>query len=225
MMIKYQHNPGETRDRYDARLDVAILRVRPTPKEAQELFEAKHAAWEADPTSGDEPQRVDDFELFLPENTDALRGIKRKFSATDPQAEDDLLYNDRNAEGDPCFKFKKQRRFETYQSQPARDPYSDNIAIALHDPETYAGFVPGAKSRLQKAAYYYPILQRVGIRAYRPRTVARLLQNPGLRADVDEDDEGRADQLNVTIIPEEQEEFFAQQAQAFRDRFDQQSST
>jgi RNA polymerase II-associated factor 1 len=224
MMIKYQQNPGESRDRYDPRLDVAILRVRPVPSDVKARYDAQRAAWQADPTSGAEPPQVDDFELFLPENEDSVRGIKRKFSVTDPQNEDELLYDKRNDSAEPCFKFKKQRRYETTHSAmaPNQNPYDDNVAIALHDPETFVGFVPGTKSRLQKAAYYYPILQKTSIRAYRPKTINSMMASSMMTAmTADEEDEGKADMINITVVPEEEvAEDFYDRAEAQRQKWD-----
>ena len=63
------------------------------------------------------------------------------------------------------------------------------VALALHDPESDVGIVPGTTQRLAKAAYYYPIIQR---------TTLRPKRKVGLQA-LGQADEERIDELNLTV--------------------------
>ncbi|KAF2863793.1 Paf1-domain-containing protein [Piedraia hortae CBS 480.64] len=160
LTVKFQNNPLAP-DRYDSRLDQAILRPIDDPV-VQNTFQRRTAEW--NPESGKPmPLPEYEYELFVPATDDekVLRGIKRKFDVSDPDRDDEELYGDEvNMADERCFKYERVRTYEMYaQSGNPDNFYQDAVAVALHDAE--------GKGRLAKGAYYYPIIQRVSLRPKR----------------------------------------------------------
>lgn len=208
-VFKFQSNPSShDAQSYDERLDVALLRPLELSEEASSKREAQQAAHNADPTHIPPPGLpAYDYEYFLPEQEHAVRGVKRKMDPEDLERENAELYTDvsNEAEGKRCFKYARVRAYETYQ-QVGGDPeavYNDTIAIALHDPAMSApGTETGTakkKTRLQKAAYVYPVVQRTSLRPRRAVPNATL----GVRGRVDE---SKIDFLQVTVRDPAEEE-------------------
>ncbi|KAF2086734.1 Paf1-domain-containing protein [Saccharata proteae CBS 121410] len=167
VLTRFHGNPMPPSSQYDDRIEAGILRILPPDAEIQARLAAEQAAAENDPEL-EPPLGEYDYEFFLPNSHETVRGIKRKFSVTDPDADSPDLYDYRNDEGQGRFKYERVRAYETYQqSGRPRDPYGGEVALALHDPEMDVGAVPGTKKRLEKAAYYYPIMQRTFIRPRR----------------------------------------------------------
>ncbi|KAL6706624.1 hypothetical protein ACN47E_005380 [Coniothyrium glycines] len=157
---------------YDSRLDVALLRPAGQTLDDQELYFRDRDAHKEDPTVPVPIPRFQ-FEFFLPPSKDKVPGIKRNFTTNDPMDDEidfDIAEDD---EGQPrkCFKYENIRTYETNQQYgDPSDTYGDYVALALHDPEKH----PNEKLRstsLQKAAYFYPIIQRTSIRPRRPGRV------------------------------------------------------
>ncbi|KAK5169894.1 uncharacterized protein LTR77_005872 [Saxophila tyrrhenica] len=185
---KFITNPVAAGDNYDERLDVALLQPK-SEKNALEKYEQRKAEWTAE-SGKPAPLPEDDYDLFLPAAPNAVRGIKRKLNVNDPENEDEELYADELANGTRAFKYTRLRTYETYtQSGDPNNFYDDSVALALHDPETDVGPVPGTKERLQKGAYFYPVMQRTALRPKRNVGVAALSQA----------DHDRVDQINMTV--------------------------
>jgi RNA polymerase II-associated factor 1 len=187
MMFKFQAPPLKDADsQYDERLDVALLRPAGQSVEDSERYIAESAAHKADPTLP-VPLPWYHFEYFLPTDKAKVQGIKRNFTTFDADNEDEIAFDiGADADGRPrkYFKFENLRLYETYnqQSNP-NEPFSDVVAIALHDGEPVKqvdanGNVikdekghQGPRYRaepLHKGAYIYPISQRTVIRPKRP---------------------------------------------------------
>jgi RNA polymerase II-associated factor 1 len=203
MVMKYHSNPSDSDDRskYDQRLDTAIL--RPVPDErGDEEFAERLREWQESHSSKPEPIREYDYDYYVPADSSAVRGIKRKLDVNDPENESPDLYTDDNGEGMPVFKYKRLRTYETYsQHGDSKNYYNDSVALALHDPELNVGRVPGATKRLQKGAYFYPIVQRTALRTKRKTAgIARY------------DEEPKIEELNV-VVAEPSEELQANQAE------------
>ncbi|EMC93100.1 hypothetical protein BAUCODRAFT_27377 [Baudoinia panamericana UAMH 10762] len=193
MVAKFISNPLGT-DGYDQRLDTAILRPVDDPQ-MQAEYQRRLAEW--DPNSG-KPQPLPEYEYdyYVPSEVSAVRGIKRKFDVNDTENDDPELYTDDTPEG-RAFKYERLRTYETYnQHGNATDLYNDSVALALHDTEGDVGTTPGAKQRLEKAAYYYPIIQRTAIRP--KRKIGRQA--------VTQTDEERVDEINITVVNFTEEE-------------------
>ena len=187
VVTKFAANPVASADIYDERLDAAILRPR-EDKVAFDKFNSKKADW-TEASGKPEPMPEDDYDYFLPVEHAATRGLKRKLNPDDPDNDDPELYSDEQQ----FFKYTRIRTYETYQQQA--DPnhhYDDTIALALHDPETDVGVVPGIKKRLAKGAYFYPVLQRTSLRPKRNVNILGQVSQQAM-------DESRIDELNVTV--------------------------
>ncbi|KAK3067350.1 hypothetical protein LTR53_015839 [Teratosphaeriaceae sp. CCFEE 6253] len=170
-VYKFQSNPllGDT---YDQRLDSAVLKVKHDPQKSAE-FERKKADWDASEKSRPEPMQEPDYDLYVADDASAVHAVKRKFAVNDAEHDDEDLYTDdleitdEHPEGGRCFAYQRLRTYETYnQHGNPNNHYNDSVALALHDPELVVG-----EKRLEKAAYYYPIIQRT---ALRPKRKGRL---------------------------------------------------
>lgn len=221
IVAKFQTNPIAAQgSSYDDRVDVSLLRVLEPTAEQEDAYRTKLAEHEAaDPevrATKPPPQPDYDYEFFLPSSRDAVRGIKRKFSPNDPERDDDALYDYTNAEGKRCFKFDRVRCYETYQQAGnPQEPYDDTVALALHDPEMDVGAVPGQGSRLQKGAYYYPIVQRTFIRPKRKATRAGVV---GVASQPNDEQENRVDVLEIEVREPDEKE--VADRQAFKEKMD-----
>ncbi|KAF1842422.1 Paf1-domain-containing protein [Cucurbitaria berberidis CBS 394.84] len=158
---------------YDARLDVALLRPAGQTIQDQDLYHQEREAHKNDHTAPVPIPRYQ-FEFFLPPSKDKVHGIKRNFTTHDPTNDADIDFDiAEDDEGQPrkCFKYENVRTYET--SQQVGDPhdtYGDVVALALHDPERHAE-QRLRDTKLQKAAYFYPIIQKTSIRPRRPGRV------------------------------------------------------
>ena len=191
VVMKFINNPVAAGERYDDRLDAAILQPI-MDAQSTARFEQKMAEW--DPSSSrPEPIPEYDYNYFLPSTTSAVRGLKRKYDVNDPENDDPELYTDDLGDGSRAFKYSRLRTYETYSQQGDHQHYyHDSVALALHDPEASAGDIaPGTRKRLKKGAYFYPIVQRTALRPKR---------NLGRMGVASQSEEAKIDELNVTII-------------------------
>lgn len=188
MVMKFSSNPVEKTDSYDQRLDTAVL--KPIADEQAEMqFDEKKAAWEESDKSKPEPIREYDYDYFLLNDRSAVPNLKRKLNVNDPENDDPELYTDYIDDGQRAFKYKRKRTYETFtQTGDSTDFYNDTVALALHDPESEVSTAPGGEHRLQKGAYFYPIVQRTGLRP--KRIVGKMLYQM---------DEAKVDELNITV--------------------------
>ena len=168
ILTKFNTDPVPDVKGYDQRLDTAILR----PQNAYEArMEDKMEAYEAD-FSLPHPTMEYDYEFYLANDREAVRGIKRKFDANNPDRDDPELYNYQDAEGTKAFMFNRVRAYETYQQAgDQNDAFGDAVALALHDPDMHSG---GTAKRLKKGAYFYPILQRTYLRPKRQTKASQM---------------------------------------------------
>ncbi|OCK83302.1 Paf1-domain-containing protein [Lepidopterella palustris CBS 459.81] len=167
MVYKFITCPVSSTDKYDERLDVAFLRPLTQPAEDLARMEAQQAAHDADP-SQPAPIPQFDYEFFLPSNSNKVRGIKRNFGVIDPDNEEEVEFDGESKDSNRSyFKYERVRAYETYQQ--TGDPgnvHGDIVAVALHDPEATSELQ--RENPLQKAAYYYPVIQKTLIRPRRP---------------------------------------------------------
>jgi RNA polymerase II-associated factor 1 len=192
-IVKFSTNPVAQSDKYDQRLDTALL--RPLGADLA-LLEERMDAHKADPTMP-KPLPEWDYDLFLAEHEGSVRGIKRKFDPNDAQNDDPSLY-DTEADGESCFQFQRIREYETYQQAgDADNAYGDTVALALHD----------TGDRLEKGAYFYPVKQRTNLRPKR--------KTPGVL------EEGRVEHVDVLHVnvrdPNSDEVHMRSEAQATLD--------
>lgn len=182
MVMKYVSNPSDIRDTYDQRLDTALM--RPVADErANEEFADKLREWQESDMTKPEPIQEYNYDYYLPSDRQAVRGIKRRLDVDDADRDDDALYTDDNGVGAPCFKYQRIRTYETYkQNGDSKNMYNDSVAIALHDAD---GESEG--TRLQKGAYFYPIVQTTALRPKRQTVQSQYGTEP------------KVDELNVVI--------------------------
>lgn len=159
----------DTETGYDERLDVAMLRPLGETVDDHENYLAEVQRQKEDPTLPLPLPRYH-FEFFLPADKDKVGGIKRNFSTFDPDNEDEIAFDHGvDEEGHPrkCFKYENIRTYDTQnQTGDPDDTYGNVVALALHDPESHSA--PRLRSsKLQKAAYFYPISHRTTIKPKR----------------------------------------------------------
>ncbi|OAL49449.1 Paf1-domain-containing protein [Pyrenochaeta sp. DS3sAY3a] len=175
MMYKFTAPPinNPLDNSYDSRLDVALLRPAGQTVQDEEMYIQEQEAHKQDPTAPVPIPRYQ-FELFLPASKDKVRGIKRNFTTFDPEDDSSIpfdIVDDDEGQPRKCFKFENIRTYET--SQQVGDPhdtYGDVVALALHDPAKHQEDRLRS-TKLQKAAYFYPIIQKTSIRPRRPGRV------------------------------------------------------
>lgn len=194
MIMKFTTYPVSSTDKYDTRLDTAIFRPSADP-DKQAIYEQKTADWT--PESGRPKPLPDyDYDYYLPGDADAVPGIKRKLDINDPDNDNPELYTDDLGDDQRAFKFPRVRTYETNnQTGDDENVYNDTVAIALHDPETAVGHVPGASKRLAKGAYFYPVSTRMVVKPKR-RVGMAMLQG----------EEEKPDELNLTIREPDEED-------------------
>lgn len=161
--IKFLTNPVPPSSTYDIRLESGL--VKPIPDDDDEIA-AKTIArelHEKDPTRYPAPNDAMNYEFYLPENPSDALNFKRKFDTLDPEKDDETLYTNKNSIGESNFRFKRIRGYESASQVGTKaDKYDEEVIIALHD---------GKNGRHQKAAYYYPLVQRLSIRPQRARNI------------------------------------------------------
>lgn len=176
MVFKYMAPPinNPLDPSYDPRLDVALLRPAGQTIKDQETYLQEREAHKTDPTASMPIPRYQ-FEFFLPPSRSKIAGIKRNFTTNDPEdpsyVEFDSAEPDEDGNMRKSFKFENIRTYETAQQVgDTVDHYGDVVALALHDPDRHRDDKL-RQGNLQKAAYFYPIIQKTSIRPRRPGRV------------------------------------------------------
>ena len=161
--VKFLTNPVPPSTTYDIRLENSLLRPVPPTDEEQAALEAAKEAHERDPEGCPPPDNTIEYEFFLTETPEEALNFKRKFDMLDPEKDDEELYSRKTTAGDGCFRFKRIRAYESAtHSGSILDKYDEEVLIAVHD---------GSDGLRQKAAYYYPIVQRTSIRPQRAKNI------------------------------------------------------
>ncbi|KAL1609877.1 hypothetical protein SLS60_001542 [Paraconiothyrium brasiliense] len=173
--VKDPSNPSA----YDPRLDVSILRLAGETVEDREKHMQEQEVWKQDP-SLPTPLPWFHYEFFLPTDRERVAGIKRNFTTNDPDSPDLPFEETVDDEGRPrkYFRYENIRTYETYsQVSNLNDRFGDTVALALHDPDIHTE-ENLRDTKLQKAAYFYPIGQKSQIRARRPGRVQMVEDFP-----------------------------------------------
>ncbi|KAL8866514.1 MAG: hypothetical protein Q9174_006261, partial [Haloplaca sp. 1 TL-2023] len=203
MIAKFTANPTQLVDKYDPRLDVGMLKPNDPTEATKEEYQAKLAAHAANPASNPHPGGMAiNWNFYLAPDEETAKNLKRKLDVDDPDRDDPGLYTSQSNDGRDVFRVNHQRVYETGRST-AMDPdhaYKE-VAFALHDGEVSAnssrstipsnGSLPhGSK----KAAYYYPIAQKMQLKPHRSKNLAKLGVTTRIE---DEDDEMKIDAFEV----------------------------
>jgi RNA polymerase II-associated factor 1 len=194
--IKFQTNPVPPSNVYDIRLDSGVLRPLHPSDERIKAREEAIAAHQRDPERNPFPEHEQDYEFFLVDTTKDALNFKRKYDLMDPERDSEDLYTHVNQDKTHCFRFKRIRAYETATTAGSQETkYDEEIVIAIND---------GRDGIHQRAAYYYPLVQRSTIRPQRKKNIDR--QRWGF-TDPEIDDPDSLDMLDITIRdPSEQEE-------------------
>lgn len=164
--IKFLTNPVAPSSTYDIRLENSLLQPVPASEEEEARRQEAKELHERDPERYPAPEEGMDYEFFLPETTQEALKFKRKLDVFDEDKDDDDLYTHKNGAGEPCFRFKRVRAYESaHQSGAADTKYDEDVVIAIHD---------GSDGLHQKAAYYYPLLQKTSIRPQRTKNITKF---------------------------------------------------
>ncbi|KAL9106166.1 MAG: hypothetical protein Q9227_008758 [Pyrenula ochraceoflavens] len=148
--------------RRDERIDVSLLTAisnEEVVREHQakvELYQ-QHPDLYADP--GPEPYELD---FMIPRTQSLVPVIKSKLDATNPSKDDTAGY-DTDADGNPTFTFDRQRVYTPSRMGIADDKWR-SVALSLVDGGSRSS---SSSSGPQKAAYFYPIGQRMTLKPER----------------------------------------------------------
>ncbi|EQB45900.1 RNA polymerase II-associated protein 1-like [Colletotrichum gloeosporioides] len=166
--VKLLTNPVASGNKYDRRLLSGLLRPLDRSREENEAFQAAIEAHERDPARNPKPQNLMDYSFFLPASVSTAENFRSKFDPENPDKDDDSLYTHKSEGTDGCFKFSRLRAYETTKETELdhNTKYDEELILAFNDEPT---------STRQKAAYYYPVIQRTQIRPQRAKNIARTL--------------------------------------------------
>ncbi len=163
--VKFLTNPVPPSSTYDVRLEASLLKPVPPTEEEEAAKDAAREAHERDPDRVPAPEDRIEYELFLTETPEEALMFKRKFDMYDPERDDEDLYPSKTSGGTGCFRFKRIRAYESaHQTGSILDKYDDEVMIVVHD---------GSDGHHQKAAYYYPIVQKTQIRPQRQKNIQK----------------------------------------------------
>lgn len=161
--IKFLTNPVPPSSTYDIRLEAGLFKpIEGTEEEDAAKAEAQEL-YLKDPERYPPPDNSMEFEFFMTETPADSLAFKRKFDVFDPEVDSEDLYPQKNGAGQGCVRFKRIRPYETATvTASAEDKYEDEVIITIHD---------GSDGLRQKAAYYYPIVQKMSIRPQRTKNI------------------------------------------------------
>ena len=201
MVAKFTANPSQMIEKRDSRIDVGLLHPIEMKPAAIAEYQARMAAHNANPAQNPHPGGPPFmYHFFLPADEQSAANLEKKLDVDNPDRDDNSLYTAKNAADVGAFRYEQQRIYETGRSTvgDAEHPYKE-VAIALHDPELETRFsnaeYENQEDRLEKAAYYYPVLQKMQLKPHRSKTLANL----GIAARLTEEEDDKLDALDVTV--------------------------
>ena len=182
--VKFLNAPVHSGTSYDTRLLSGLFKpCDRTPAEDAAYAEAMEM-WERDPTNHSKPAPCTNYDYYLTKTAEDAQRFRAKFDIDNPENGEEELYTAQGESG-PCFQFDRLRAYETVKETELdhKTKYSHELIIGYSD-----GDIEG-----QKAAWYYPVMQRSTIR---PQRQKRIDLTRGLEAD---DGQTVVDQLEVTV--------------------------
>ncbi|KAI0180500.1 RNA polymerase II-associated [Hypoxylon sp. FL1284] len=185
--FKFTNNPLPPSRTYDRRLLNGILKPISKSDAEEAAFNMAMQAHERDPTHVPKPQNLMDYDFFLADSTNTSERFRQRLDLENPEHDDDSLYTHKSS-GKPNFLFPRVRSYETAQELELNNQtkYDEEVVIAFNDDEMTD----------QKAAFYYPVMQRSVIKPQRNKNIARTI---GLASADLGLDERNIDQLDVTV--------------------------
>lgn len=187
--VKFLTNPVQSGSTYDTRLLKGIFRPTDRSQEEEEAFQAALEAYELDPVNNPRPQNTLNFEYYLPDTKKTAENFARKADPEDPDKNSENLYTNESKDDDGtsrgCFQFMKLRAYETASEIELshETKYDVDVLLASNDSDTFP---------LQKAVYYYPVMQKIQIRPQRTKNIAR-------KAGFQQEDEDIIHQLDIMV--------------------------
>lgn len=210
MVAKFTSNPTQSTDTRDTRMDVGMLQPLDLAPEVEAEWKAKISAHETDPIHNPNPGGPPySYSFFLPADETTANNMSKKLDVDNLDKDDPALFNKKDKNGVGSVSLNHVRTYDTGRQSGAADQPFKEIALAIHDPDleeknTQIG-VEGGKptfGRLEKAAYYYPIVQKLQLKPRRNKNLAQL----GLASRAFEEDEEKVDVINLTIREPDAEE-------------------
>ncbi|KAF3064598.1 RNA polymerase II-associated protein 1 like protein [Daldinia childiae] len=185
--FKFTHNPLPATRVYDKRLLNGILKPISKTEAEEAAFAMAMQAHERDPQHVPKPQNLMDYDFFLNDNLDASERFRQKFDIENPDHDDDSLYTHKS-NGKPNFLFPRVRTYETAQELELNNQtkYDEEVVLAFNDDEAID----------QKAAFYYPVMQRSVIKPQRNKNIARTIGLVPADLNIEE---RNVDQLDVVV--------------------------
>ena len=215
VVFTYNPAPLSCLQKYDNRIDVALLRPRdPQRPGAMAMYEEARARHEQDPSRPPPGAPPFDYDFYAPDADDnAVARVQAKFDPENPQWQDSSLYTHHH-EGKGSFRYTRIRTYATSSGNQFHNKWKE-VVLTLNDgPEDGSnGQADGHDDgRRSKGAYLYPVLTRSTIRPQRNITqnVAGLVsssQPAPLPKDPD-----RVDQFDVRIGEPEEDERMRREA-------------
>ncbi|KAI1640910.1 RNA polymerase II-associated [Biscogniauxia mediterranea] len=198
--LKFTNNPVPPSRTYDTRLLSALFRPAEKSKEEEDAYEAALQAYHRDPINNPKPPSSTNYDYFLTDSVETAERFRKRFDVENTDHDDDSLYTKGGAR--PCFEFPRVRGYETAQEVELdhATKYDEELLITFSSDEMVD----------QKAAYYYPVMQRSTIRPQRTKNIARTIGIGYGGAD-----EEVLDQLDVTV--EDPNENLRRQIARYRD--------
>ncbi|KAI1096384.1 RNA polymerase II-associated [Rostrohypoxylon terebratum] len=185
--FKFTHNPLPSTQKYDKRLLSGILKPISKSEADEQAFNLAMQAHERDPQRVPKPQNLMDYDFFLNDSANTSERFRQKFDIENPDHDDDSLYTHKSG-GKPAFFFPRVRTYETAQELELNNQtkYDEEVVLAFNDDETMD----------QKAAFYYPVMQRSVIKPQRAKKIARTIGLVPAGVDLDE---RNVDQLDIVV--------------------------
>ena len=214
MIAKFASNPTQSTDTRDTRMDVGILQPMDLSQDAQADFAAKVAAHSADPARVPHPgPAMYSYHFFLAADESTAANMKRKLDIDNLDWDSPTLTTKKNQVDHDSFRLNHVRTYDTGRFAILTEhPYKE-VALAIHDPSfdekmAEVGLAENSSSsgRLGKAAYYYPVAQKLQLK---PRRNKNLALGHGINhaIRIDEDDDNKVDAIDLQIRdPDETEE-------------------
>lgn len=187
--------------RRDTRIDVGLLHPTAPSSRLIEAHAARQKAHERNAAVNPDPGEVPlDWDLCLPETSDAISKIKATLNTARSHKDDDTLYTEEDEDSkNKFFRFPRLRSYETAH-QVLEQLTLRSVALSLFDPETATE--SSHLSEGSKAAYYYPISQKTKLRPERKPIAQGGFAMPR-REEIPED---RADQIKLAVREPDAEE-------------------
>jgi hypothetical protein len=169
----------------DTRIDVALLHGEADASQ-EAAWSKKKKAYDENPElyedPGDQPY-IWDFSVPRRPGGDVVAAVKRKLNVMNPDRDDDNGYEGLYVPGEPRpgadvgIDYVKERSFGAVSTETPNVHYETLrfMAVTLFDSESAGEYsrLAGEGTAVEKAAYYYPIIQRMRVRADREKIRSR----------------------------------------------------